>query len=120
MSTCDYTAVCTPGLGKDCARVAGKPNAGCLCPCHPDGLGLGDLGKPDDWKPDPIHAEALKLLEDLGARHRLEACDPGGECYFPRCLADGCEAVDSDACLIDVALTDAPDAPDAPGFGGRR
>jgi hypothetical protein len=34
----------------------------------------------------------LKALEDIAERHGLEACDPGGECYFPRCLADGCEA----------------------------
>ena len=93
MSACDYTSVCTPGLGKDCARVAGRPNAGCLCPCHPDGL---ERERPDDWKPEPLHAEALRLLEDLATRNCLEACDPGGECYFPRCLADGCEALESE------------------------
>lgn len=88
-SGCDYTAVCTPGPGEQCGRVAGRPSHGCLCPCHPDGLGAE---KPEDWKPGPIHVEALKALEDIAERHGLEACDPGGECYFPRCLADGCEA----------------------------
>lgn len=86
MSECHYTAVCTPGSAEECGRV--KPGGSCLCPCHPDGL---HFPKEDGWKPAPLHAKALAALHELADANGLEACDPGGECYFPRCLADGCE-----------------------------
>lgn len=92
-ATCDYDKVCTPGPSKDCERVKGR----CLCDCHPDGL---TSPKPDNWKPSPLHTRAINVLQDLADELCLEDCDDD-ECYFPRCLADGCEAE--------------PCAPDAPG-----
>lgn len=59
-----------------------------MCPCHPDGL---HYPKPDGWKPGPIHQRAIDALQAIADENKLEACDPGGECYFPRCIADGCE-----------------------------
>jgi hypothetical protein len=87
---CDYRAVCTDGPSSSCGRGANEPGfVGCLCPCHPDGIAHP---KPNNWKPSPLHQKAIDALHVLAGEHGLEACDPGGECYFPRCLADGCEA----------------------------
>jgi hypothetical protein len=86
---CNYTAVCTDGPSSECGRVAGQRGGGCLCNCHPDSF-AGP--KPPDWRPSPLHQKAIDSLQVLADQHCLEACDPGGECYFPRCLADGCEA----------------------------
>ena len=52
--------------------------------------------RPVDWEtyaPAPVERECRSVLKAIGERHGLQACDDdGARCYFPRCLADGCEA----------------------------
>ncbi len=84
---CDYRTVCIDGPSSECTRV--MPPGRCLCDCHSDSLAAP---KPDDWRPAPLHQRAIDALQVLADQHGLEACDLDGECYFPRCLADGCEA----------------------------
>jgi hypothetical protein len=40
----------------------------------------------------PVARDCWAALKGVADKHGLVACDEGGECYFPRCLADGCEA----------------------------
>ena len=83
---CSYTAVCTVGAPADaCKRV--KSGGSCLCDCHYDRV----IDDPT-YVPTAMHARATRALEVIAEECGVAACDPGGECYFPRCLADGCEA----------------------------
>lgn len=44
-------------------------------------------------EPTGVHAEALRVLNEVGEKAGLEGCEGGDSsepCYFPRCLADGC------------------------------
>lgn len=51
----------------------------------------GDAGAPTSGQ---FERECESALLQIGKRHGLKGCDGGGSdepCYFPRCLADGCD-----------------------------
>ena len=49
------------------------------------------LGAAKEAMATPLAKAAWEALRAVAEQHGIEACDED-ECYFPRCLGDGCEA----------------------------